>query len=70
MTEQNNFDDLSIEEKYRLLGRAVGHAGIKPSEGIQEIIKKDPDKQKAFLEGAVEGTLLKSQEEEQSQQIK
>jgi hypothetical protein len=28
--------------------------GTKPDEAIQELIKRDPEKQKAFLEGAAE----------------
>jgi C-terminal processing protease CtpA/Prc len=69
MSEQGAKDEKSsLLEAYRKSGKMTTLTGIKPDEAVQKLIKEDPEKQKAFLDGAQEGQILKEQEDNNSQQ--
>lgn len=66
MSEQTNSEKETLLDSYRKSGKITAMTGIRPDEAIQKLIKGDPEKQKAFLEGAAEGEILRSKEEERS----
>jgi len=61
MSEQSKPEKESLLDLYRNSGRIHTMTGTKPDEAIQELIKRDPEKQKAFLEGAAEGQRIKEE---------
>jgi len=66
MTEKNMSEKDALLSAYRQSGKITALTGIKPIEAIQEIIKNDPEKQSAFLDGAAEGQRIRQEEEEKS----
>ena len=66
MTENNASEKDSLLSAYRQSGKVTALTGIKPIEAIQEIIKNDPEKQNAFLDGAAEGQRIRQEEEEKA----
>lgn len=62
MTEKRQFEKDSLLATYRQAGKITTLTGIKPSEMTQKMVKDDPDKQEAFLEGAQEGQRMREKE--------
>jgi hypothetical protein len=63
MSEQPISEKETLLESYRKSGKITALTGIKPAEPIQKLINDDPEKLKAFLDGAQEGQDLKDSED-------
>ena len=63
MTEQPISGEEALLNTYYQSGKLTTLTGIKPDEAIQQLVKEDPKKQAAFLDGAVAGQILKAEEE-------
>ncbi len=62
MSEQEQNDKKNLDS-LRTSGKIHELTGTKPVEAIQKLINEDPEKQKAYIEGAIEGRRIKEEEE-------